>query len=111
MGGERLSARELAERMARSYMAALGIPAAPGGAVAEPFAAMMRPAAEMVTGIQLQVDEIEARLDAYAGALAARMLRDAEERGEVDGELWPDVVLTDDMVRDLERQFLPGGDG
>lgn len=110
MAGVRPSAREIAETMARSFLSALALAVEPGQRVPEPFVAMMLPAGEIVAGIQRQVDEMEARLNAYAGALAARMLRDAEERGELDDGLWPDVVLTPEMVRDLERQYMPGGD-
>lgn len=94
MAGHSPAARDLADRIAYSYLAALGYAAAPGDAIAEPFARMFFPAAQAITETQAMAEELGARLDAYAGALAEVLLRDAEERGDLDAMTWPDVELS-----------------
>jgi hypothetical protein len=117
MAGYSPAARDLAERMACSYLAALGYAAAPGDAIARPFARMFLPAAQAISETQAMADELAARLDAYAGALAELLLRDAEERGDLDAMVWPDVELGDgylhrlDWDRLLDRETVPPADG
>jgi hypothetical protein len=117
MARECPAALDLAERMACSYLAALGYAVAPGDALAEPFARMFLPAAQAISETQAMADELAARLDAYAGALAELLLRDAEERGDLDAMVWPDVELGDgylhclDWDRLLGRETVPPADG
>ncbi len=88
--------------MACSYFAALGFGIEPGDPAAEPVVQLLLPAAEAVAELWARADEIEARLNAFAAVQAARLLRDAEERGELDDALFPDVVLADEYVQGLE---------
>jgi hypothetical protein len=96
MAGECQAARDLAERMACSYLAAVGYAAAPGDAIAEPFARLLLPAAEVVTDAHDRVEEFGAQLSAYAAVLADLLLERAAERGEPDDLMWPDVTLSDE---------------
>jgi hypothetical protein len=115
MAGESPGARDLAERMACSYLAALGYAAAPGDAIAEPFARMLLPAAEIVTETQARAEELGAQLNAHVRVLADLLLERAAERGELDDPLWPDVVLADEYVCRLDWDSLletvPPADG
>jgi hypothetical protein len=115
MTGESPDAQDLARRMAVQYLAALGYAAAPGDALAEPLARMFLPAAQAVTETQAMAEELSARLDAYAGALAEVLLRDAEDRGDLDAMAWPDVELSDGYLRALDWDSLletvPPADG
>ena len=66
MAGECPAARDLAERMACGYVAALGYAAAPGDAIAEPFVGMFLPAAEVITETRALAEEFAAQVNAHA---------------------------------------------
>ena len=116
MAGQSPAARDLAERMALEYLAALGYAAAPGDAIAAGHA-MFLPAAEAVADAQARVEEFGAQLSAYMGVLTNLLLERAAERGELDDLLWPDVTLSDEYVRALDwdrllgRETVPPADG
>jgi hypothetical protein len=101
-------ARSLAELMAWRYLTALGFDLELGDPVAEPIVQLVLPAAAVAADTWVMAVELSARTDALAGALAARALRDAEERGDLDGALFPDVELPPAYAEALDWDGLLG---